>query len=109
MRMRTAADDQAISIRNVLIGFALLFGLTIWVWAVGKNFRAVYLGPGAGGFSEGVLVRTNPEIYAIVAPGDLAKMKVGCRYDFNHTPEFGKGRRDYSYRLVRAVTFVDCP
>lgn len=109
MQIRTPAEDQAISIRNMVIGFALLLAPAVWALIAGKNFRAVYLGPGAGSSSEGVLVRTDPELNAFVSRSDLARLKAGCRYDFNYTPEFGRGRRDYSYRLARSVTLVDCP
>lgn len=111
MQIRTPAEDQALSARNMLIALALLVGLTVWVWIVGSNFRVIYLGPGSGSFSEGVLVRTDPELSAIVTRSEFAKLKAGCRYDFNYAPKLGKGsgKHNYSFHVARSVTLVDCP
>jgi hypothetical protein len=109
---RTPAEDQRISVRNLSIGAACLFALGIWSWIAGKDVRVIYRGPntGAAVLQEGVLVRTEPDVLAIVPRSiGLNSLKPGCRYDFNYAPQFGRGTRDYGFRVVRRVTPVDCP
>jgi hypothetical protein len=109
---RTPAEDQTISLRNMAIGAACLAALGIWSWVAGKDVRLIYRGPntGAAVLQEGVLVRTEPEMQAVIPRSiDLQTLKSGCRYDFNYAPQFGRGTHDYGFRVVRRVTLVDCP
>ncbi len=97
--------------RNTVIVAALIGGVLLFFWAIGKTDRVVYLGTNHQIPSQGqIALKTEPAgIYFIDQNAIHTAMKPGCRYDLNYAPEFGRnsnsaGRTKY----IRSATLVDC-
>lgn len=93
---------------------ALIVGLVVVTWIVGRTHRVIYLGPDNGAFqtADEVRLRTEPAAdYRIARNAIYTSMKAGCRYDLNTNPEFGtSGSAKCNYtRYVRSATLIDCP
>lgn len=114
---KTPVWKEAIEYRRIMqvvpLGLGLLALLMGWVWYFGHTERAVYLGPSPAfqGAPEARL-RTQPDFNWVMARNDnYYALKVGCRYDFNYEPRFGRLRTqpEHAERHVRRATLVDCP
>jgi hypothetical protein len=91
----------------------LIVVVLAFVWALGRTERAVYLGIAAGfAAAEDAYLKTDSDM-AFVMPRDrhFHALVVGCRYDFNYDPQFGRtrGSERNPLRRVRSATLVDCP
>ena len=98
-------------LRRVGAIFVLLVLVGLWAYWNGTTKRIIYVGRAPESSSaNGVLLRTEPEFLPILPPSiDVDQLKSGCRYDLNFAPVAGRWDHDKKFRVIRAVTPVDCP
>ncbi len=108
------ADSYHGQIRNVLIMCGLMGCVVVVFWAIGKTDRIVYLGARADPMVSGrMLLQTDPAgDYGLPRNAVYDSLRVGCRYDLNYPPTFGRSNRvgpGQRSKDVRSATLVDCP
>jgi hypothetical protein len=91
----------------------LIAAVLACAWFLGRTERAVYLGIVAGytAAEEAHLKTDSPMAFVMARDRHFRALVVGCRYDFNYDPQFGRARspgRNILHR-VRNATLVDCP
>ncbi|MGZ3409221.1 MAG: hypothetical protein ACXWJW_02420 [Xanthobacteraceae bacterium] len=91
--------------------FVLMVMVGLWAYWNGTTKRITYIGRAPeSSDANGVLIRTEPEFLPILPPSiDIDQLKSGCRYDLNFAPVAGRWAHNKQFRVIRAVTPVDCP
>lgn len=92
---------------------ASMICVVVIVWAIGSIDRVTYLGPDHGQEQTIAQVRlkTLPEgSYVIERNAIYHSMRVGCRYDLNFSPQFGRRVSErQTTKYIRSAVLVDCP
>ncbi|MDQ2082588.1 hypothetical protein RA307_20570 [Xanthobacteraceae bacterium Astr-EGSB] len=96
-----------------MLAALLIVAVLAFAWLLGRTERAAYLGIAAGyAAADEAYLRTDSSMAFVMARDrHFRALVVGCRYDFNYDPQFGRARSSErsSPRRVRSATLVDCP